>query len=184
MSVFKEGDFVSVLNEAIYGYVKKISGKNVLIVDLDGFERNYFDSVLVHAKSEDHYNITSVPRKGTPANATQKISKPHSKSENRIQTCPEIDLHFEALENDLKIVDLNQILQKQLTACRSFLKNAINAKYKRVVLIHGKGEGVLKAEIHLYLQKIQREQGISLTFKDADPSEYGMGGATEVNFIF
>ena len=55
-------------------------------------------------------------------------------------------------------------------------------KLKRIVIIHGKGEGVLKSEIHLYLTRLNSEQGVRLDFHDAPYHEYGMGGATEVLF--
>ena len=48
----------------------------------------------------------------------------------------------------------HEIVQYQLTACRAFVQQSIEKKRKKIVLIHGKGEGVLKGEIRQYLNGI------------------------------
>lgn len=181
MKHFNAGDYVSVLNDAIVGIVIHSDKFKTRIKDQHGFERDYKNELLVIAKAEDQYRLIDDPidkdsvRFKSGTNAKKSKTKPDSFSH-------EIDLHFAALRNNLSITDPNQILQKQLTACKSFLKKAIDKKIKKVVLIHGKGEGILKAEIHLYLNKLKSDFAIKLSYHDAPYNDYGMGGATEVIF--
>jgi DNA-nicking Smr family endonuclease len=46
-----------------------------------------------------------------------------------------------------------------MTACKSFIKKAFDKKAKKIVLIHGKGEGILKAEIHLVSEQNENRNG-------------------------
>ena len=49
------------------------------------------------------------------------------------------------------------------------------------MVIHGKGKGVLKAEIIDYLRKEKELGDYNIDFLDASFAEYGYGGATEIN---
>ncbi len=178
---FNIGDFVSVLNEPIYGTVISAGLKKTKISDTDGFEREYLNEKLVLAKPLEHYNLNDAPVEKESVrkiNRTLKITE----SKERVFQSFEIDLHFDTLSEKYNLEENYQILQKQLSACRSFCQKAIRNKTKRIVIIHGKGEGVLKSEVHLYLNRLKKDQGIKLDFHDAPYSEYGMGGATEVIF--
>jgi hypothetical protein len=180
MKPFNPGDYVAVLNEAIAGTVIHSDKFKTKIKDLDGFVREYKNELLVIAKAEDQYRLIDDPLDKDTVRTRHK-SKP--KKAQVVSNVPlEIDLHFEALKNNLSFTDPNQILQKQMTACKSFIKKALDKKAKRIVLIHGKGEGILKAEIHLYLNKLKTEMAINLSYHDAPYTDYGMGGATEVLF--
>jgi len=184
MSAFKVGDAVSVLNETIRGKITSVGSKKSKIEDEDGFTREYLNSVLVHSKSSTTYKLgddkldKEIQNKLNPQQKNKKVSSSSSKSELAF----EIDLHYESLTESLSIKSNFEILQKQLTACRSFVQKSLSKKLKRIVIIHGKGEGVLKSEIHIYLTRLGSERGIKLDFHDAPYHEYGMGGATEVIF--
>ena len=54
------------------------------------------------------------------------------------------------------------------------MREVIDKRYHKVVLIHGVGEGVLRTEIHNYLNTLQR-----IEYNDASYRIYGYG-ATEV----
>lgn len=181
MKRFNTGDYVAVLNEAITGFVISSDKFKTKLRDQDGFEREYKNELLVIAQVEDHYRLLEDPV--NKDNIRSKSLKKSKKAKAAVEQIPyEIDLHFEALKNNLSFTDPNQILQKQLTACKSFIKKSLDKKVKRIVLIHGKGEGILKAEIHLYLNKLKSEFAIKLKYHEAPYQEYGMGGATEVIF--
>jgi DNA-nicking Smr family endonuclease len=67
-----------------------------------------------------------------------------------------------------------EILQHQMMRCRAFLREAFEKRYPKVVIIHGVGEGVLKSEVHRFL-----DQQDHLSYHDAPYRTYGFG-ATEV----
>ena len=67
-----------------------------------------------------------------------------------------------------------------MTTCRAFVQESITRRRKKIVLIHGKGEGVLKSEIRTYLERLSNDRGVQLDYHDASFAEFGIGGATEV----
>lgn len=184
MLAFKIDDFVSVLNEPVYGYVVSSDTKKTTIRDTDGFIRHYQTKLLVAAKPLDNYKLGDEIGFKEPRPEPKKKSLPSIRNSSKTNSITnyEIDLHYDALVDQINPKENYEILQKQLSACRAFLKKAITQHWPRVILIHGKGEGVLKSEIYLYLNRLSKEQGISLTFREAVGDRYGSGGATEVIF--
>lgn len=85
----------------------------------------------------------------------------------------EIDLHIEVLDPDRVHQLPEMILAFQLKKCRSFVEEAMRLRLASVLIIHGKGTGVLKSEVEHLLAGIL---GIQFTFPKKD------GGATEVWF--
>ncbi len=60
----------------------------------------------------------------------------------------ELDLHLEALENAGYVqFNYETILQFQLRICARFIREADKLGVGRIRIIHGKGEGILKAEV-------------------------------------
>lgn len=178
MQNFKVGDSVGVLGDTIKGIVVSVDTSIVEIEDSDGFLRRYTSRQLVLQKSEDSYKIGSdiadkeaktLLRSTKKTPLIQKVVQP-----------TEIDLHIEMLRDSHAGLANYEIIQIQMTACRSFVQQAIENGQKKIVLIHGKGQGVLKAEIHTYLMRLNNTLGCSLTFHDASFQSYGIGGATEV----
>jgi DNA-nicking Smr family endonuclease len=171
----KVGDKVSVIAETISGCIIKMSDSEILIEDLDGFHRKYNINELV--VQEGNYNLAEE----TLSKEIQKKIKLQVSSDQALKHY-EIDLHIEELIETHQHLTNHEILSKQMTACRSFIQKALENNSNKVVLIHGKGEGVLKAEIHLYLNKLRNLNGILLQYHEAPYARYGMGGATEVIF--
>lgn len=69
----------------------------------------------------------------------------------------------------------SQILTIQLTHFRRFLNKSINKQQRKIVVIHGVGEGVLRYEIRKELDNYYSE----FKYYDAPYEEFGMG-ATEI----
>lgn len=86
----------------------------------------------------------------------------------------ELDLHIHELLDRHNHMSNGEILQYQMNCCRRFMMEAIERRYRKVILIHGVGEGVLKLEIHRYLDQLQKVE-----YHDAPYRTYGYG-ATEV----
>ncbi|HHJ50160.1 MAG TPA: hypothetical protein ENJ88_04550 [Phaeodactylibacter sp.] len=65
----------------------------------------------------------------------------------------EIDLHIEALRPNAGKMEASLILQIQLRAFEEYLNEAIRLGIDEILIVHGKGEGVLRSKIHDALDK-------------------------------
>lgn len=174
MNPLKVGDKVRVVDEAIEGFVSAING-NVCEVNVDGMNLPFMLKELVVIVHDDLV-IPSISKQITPkdkqveSDAKKKLSGLEASSEATY----ELDLHIHELLDRYAHMSNGEILQYQMTKCRAFVREAIDKRYPRVVLIHGVGEGVLRAEIHRYLEQLDH-----VSFHDAPYRIYGYG-ATEV----
>ena len=191
MHKFNLGDLVSVINDTIKGTIIRIQPNKCVIEDTYGFERIYSKTNLVVTKPIgdyllDHPKALELIYQKIESVTKQKIEKDQAiaKSSNKqfIQFNYEIDLHIEDLLDDHIGLSNFEIMQIQMQSCRMFIEKAIRLKAKKAVLIHGKGEGVLRHEIYTYLDRLENNKHIRIQFHEADYSTYGMGGATEVIF--
>lgn len=178
----KPGDKVSVISEEISGVIKEIIKDNALIVDDNGFEWEYKLTEIVLRAPEDSYalddSLVLEKIKVDTVSIDIKITKKRYQDE-----VWEIDLHIEELVDSHTHMSNTEIVQKQLSVLKSFLDKAQKNGIKRCVVIHGKGKGVLKEEIRNYCYKLKQDNDVRLEFVDADYSNYGMGGATEIIFF-
>lgn len=83
----------------------------------------------------------------------------------------EIDLHIDALTDNSEGMSSGEILDMQMARFTTVLEGAIKAKTKRVVFIHGVGNGKLKHEIRKTLERKYSK----LRFQDASFKDYGYG---------
>lgn len=104
---------------------------------------------------------------------TAKISKPHAT--NNPGNEMEIDLHIEELLDDYSNMSNAEIIQVQLTYFQNALDKAINDHLRRLIVIHGVGNGRLKQEVRTLLDIH------ALKYYDASYARYGFG-ATEIAF--
>ena len=88
----------------------------------------------------------------------------------------EVDLHIEHLVDNQRNMTNYEIVQIQIRHCNFTIEKAIKNNLRKLVIIHGKGEGVLKEEVRKLLKKYPVE------VIDADYRIYGLG-ATEVRFF-
>lgn len=82
-----------------------------------------------------------------------------------------IDLHINELLDDTKGLSNREMLEIQLDKVESEMKHAIQNHAKRIVFIHGVGQGVLKQEIG----KLLKNKFQKYYFQDASFKEYGYG---------
>ena len=172
----KVGDKVSVISDTITGKVIEISNDQVLVEDDHGFERAYQISELVVIEGDYKLGDQKLEK-----DIEDKIKIQLEEHKHQLKSF-EIDLHIEELVESHQNMTNHEILTRQMNVCRSFVQNAIEKGSKRIVIIHGKGEGVLKAEIHTFLNKLRNFNAVNLEYHDGPYHEYGMGGATEVIF--
>ena len=102
-----------------------------------------------------------------------KEAKPKVKQPLRKRTpeIVEIDLHINELLDDTKGLSNREILGVQMDKVESEMRSAIQTGVKRIVFIHGVGQGILKQEVsNLLKSKFKKYQ-----FQDASFKEYGYG---------
>ncbi|MEO6902869.1 MAG: DUF2027 domain-containing protein [Bacteroidia bacterium] len=105
-------------------------------------------------------------------NDSPKKSKPHAN--NNPANEMEIDLHIEELLENYSGMNNAEIVQVQLKEFQNALDTAINNHCRRLIVIHGVGNGRLKQEVRNILLANK-----SLKFYDASYARYGFG-ATEI----
>ncbi len=95
-------------------------------------------------------NLALTPDEKTPVSISLKEEE--STSSQPLSFKNEIDLHIEKLAPDLANAIPQIILQKQINATDQFIKNAIRSRMVEVLIIHGVGTGLLKAEVQHLLE--------------------------------
>ncbi len=96
--------------------------------------------------------------------------KPASKS-SKPSEIREIDLHIHELLDKHDGMSPQEILDYQMDCFRKEMQKAIADKFKKVVFIHGKGNGSLKSELRRELKHKYRKH----QFQDASFQQYGFG---------
>lgn len=173
MPTYNIGDKVSVINDVISGQVIKLNGNHVVIEDEEGFQRSYKENQLVHQKKyrdyslDDYHTEHQILQKLTLLKGGQKQLLSQVKKTNYKQELLEIDLHIECLVDDYFHLTNFEIMQIQMRSCRMFVEKSVQLKANKVVLIHGKGEGVLRHEIYNYLDRLENRSHIHIDYGDA-----------------
>src|SRR5690606_15132794 len=137
---------------------------------------------LVPDASIDDYNVTHEDVEKQLVNEKLEIIEralgqklKHVERMVRGEETWEIDLHIEVLIDSHKGMNNNQILEVQMSRLRSFMYQASDRKIKRLIIIHGVGEGILRHEVRSYVDGHD-----NMEYHDASYKEYGYG-ATEIN---
>lgn len=107
-------------------------------------------------------------RKSRPVEKRSKSSKPE-------QSVLEVDLHAGELLDDLRGLSPADILNYQIDTFRSVMDQNLHNHGRRIVFIHGKGEGVLRSALMKELNHRYKGHDVA----DASFREYGYG-ATQV----
>jgi len=87
----------------------------------------------------------------------------------------EIDLHIENLSPDLENADPTRILAVQIEKTKDHIETLISRKLHTGKIIHGKGSGQLKNEVHHILKGFSEVSHFH---------EINDGGATEILFAY
>jgi len=83
----------------------------------------------------------------------------------------EVDLHIHELLDNPAGLSNKEILDIQLEKVKNEMQSAIQSRAKRIVFIHGVGQGVLKQEV----ARLLKSKYPKYTFQDASFKEYGYG---------
>ena len=107
--------------------------------------------------------------------SASKTSKSHKEQLKKLEK--EVDLHIEELVDKVSGMSNHEILSVQLERFEKELDKAIESGMKKLIIIHGVGNGRLKREIQSILKSTQ-----GVTFQDASYKDYGFG-ATQINIL-
>lgn len=99
--------------------------------------------------------------------------KPQPVSKPKVPEAPilEIDLHISQLLDDTTGMSASDMLNYQLDKFHAVMQEYAGQKGRKIVFIHGKGEGVLRAAIEKELKTRYK----SCDYQDASFREYGFG---------
>jgi dsDNA-specific endonuclease/ATPase MutS2 len=190
---FKVGDRVRFLNDEGEGIILSFSSPNIALVeDSTGFAYEHEVRELVHVvpldkelKKYEEVNpdLASLLERNIDAEMVKKanadfkaIYKGKQGSEIKGKgDWMEVDLHAHELLESQRGMTNGDIVVYQLEHFERMLRNAEEKKMKRVIFIHGVGQGVLRQEI----RRILNEYYPHCEFMDAPYHIYGYG-ATEV----
>lgn len=102
-----------------------------------------------------------------------KESRPRmaQKVELKVPDIVEVDLHIDELIDSTAGLSNREILEIQMDKFHSEMKQALDKRVKRIVFIHGVGNGVLKQEI----AKKLKSSYARFNYQDASFKEYGYG---------
>lgn len=134
-------------------------------------ENEYFDEKAYVVDLVEFETAEMQREKLATALPRMEISKKNVKKQ--IIDLEEVDLHIDKLVSaeQLEHMTAGQILEAQLARFTIALEGAIKAGTKRIVFIHGVGNGKLRYEI----QKTLNRKYPHLTYQDASFAEYGYG---------
>lgn len=178
MKMFNAGDEVTVLDDSFNGRVKGYKNGRVVIETSDGFLLDFEEKELVKITDAgelrslfSNHSLSQVLKEKELPKKRSFVKEKRSKKDDFVL---EVDLHIEKLVPNKRGMSNYDILTLQTETAKRQLEFAIKNRMPKVVLIHGVGEGVLKAELDFLLGRYE-----GITFQDADYQKYGLG-ATEV----
>lgn len=158
---FSVGQKVVFLHEEGGGEIESFSENIYSIRDEHGFLTKYKESDLAAVHSVNH---------SLEHGEFEKAQEPKVYRGKAKENVLSIDLHIEELVDDHSGMSNFDIIQKQMRELRIFVGKAQDKKVRRIVVIHGVGEGVLRSEVRQFFR------GISGTeFYDGNYWEYGQG---------
>ena len=189
---FKVGDKVRFLDEVGEAVIKKILDENTVVIEDDsGFDYQYeskglmlannrleefdaYDKVMPSEREIIDKNIDAEKVKQADDDFQNKY-KSLEESAYRTSDFMEVDLHVHELVDSEVGLDASAKLELQINHFERMLKNAERDRVRRIVFIHGVGQGVLRQKI----REMLRMYYPNMTFHDADYRRYGYG-ATEI----
>ncbi len=180
------GDKVGFLNEKGGGVVTKVISKKMVEVTMeDGFsflfdisglmmiEAAVREPELPSVKEEEKIDVSKLFRQKLTHSDKPKKSKPHAQNNRMLEM--EINLHIEELLDNYSGMSNAEIIQVQLRHFQKALDRAITGHYRKLIVIHGVGNGRLKQEVRAILESE------NMRYHDGSYAKYGYG-ATEVLF--
>lgn len=163
--ILRKGDKVVFLNEVGGGVVDSVSDDGRIgVLDGDGFVRYYSSNEIAPVHHED-YNSHKIHHKDIQDKPVKKVNV-ELNSTGQV----EIDLHIDQLISSSAGMSNHDIVLYQMRVLKRFIEDAMQKKVRKVLVIHGVGEGKLRSEVHAYLRGID-----GALFHDANYTPKGFG---------
>lgn len=192
MREFKVGDLVKFLNDVGTATVVRVEGEVVIVEDEDGFERSVERAELMDAGDRDQdekkygNKLPDVAQLLTQEVGERRMKELQRDFEVRYQHAQatsmsrrdahmEVDLHIHELVDDQRGLADGAKLAIQMAHFDRMMDIAKREKLRRIVFIHGVGQGVLRHQIRTALDQHHPD----CNYREGDPRRYG-SGATEV----
>ena len=190
MGTLQPGQRVKFLNDVGSATVVRIEGATVVVEDEDGFERSVDHAELLIARPGRGSQAIRRHDSGCGATFGQGGGEAHARTakdfEVRYQNAQatsmarrdahmEVDLHIHELVDDQSGLPDRAKLAIQMDHFDRMMDIAKREKLRRIVFIHGVGQGVLRHQIRTSLEQHHPD----CSYREGDPRRYG-SGATEV----
>ena len=192
MQKVKVGDRVKFLNDVGEGVVIKVGTSIAIVEDESGFDHEYDLAELLpvggEVEEEERYgnnlpdmsevlarDISEEKQKKLQEAFDIKYANERATNQKRRGEFMEVDLHFHELVEDISGLKDRTKLDIQLNHFERMMRIAAEQRIRKVIFIHGVGQGVLRHQIRSRLEMYYPECSV----RDANPREYG-SGATEV----
>lgn len=192
MEHFEKGQRVKFLNDVGSAVVLRMEGELVVVEDEDGFERSVERRELIAALEPeveaDKYgntipDIVTLLAQDVGEKRMRELQKEfevryqnaQATSMARRDAHMEVDLHIHELVDDQRGLPDRAKLAIQMNHFDRMMDIAKREKLRRIVFIHGVGQGVLRHQIRTSLDQHHPD----CTYREGDPRKYGRG-ATEV----
>ena len=192
MEHFEKGQRVKFLNDVGSAVVLRMEGELVVVEDEDGFERSVERQELIAALEPeveaDKYgntipDIATLLAQDVGEKRMRELQKEfevryqnsQATSMARRDAHMEVDLHIHELVDDQRGLPDRAKLAIQMDHFDRMMDIAKREKLRRIVFIHGVGQGVLRHQIRTSLDQHHPD----CTYREGDPRKYG-SGATEV----
>ncbi len=154
------GERLRLIDSGQIGYFEGISSEGLIILSVD--------HIIRRVKPE---NLQLAPEEKIDLELSFNDEFKEDSFKNFKSISNTIDLHIETLDPSLMNAQSERILRRQIEAFHIFMKSSIQFNLPHLLIIHGKGEGVLRQEIQFLLKSVYKAKIISTTNQD---------GATEV----
>ncbi len=190
-NAFKIGDKVRFLNEVGEGKVTAVQEDGqILVEDNNGFEYPHFPKDLIPiispADIERAYErvvpsvLEILQQEVTPAHQRKfeedfKSKYKEAKARPKGAVAEEVDLHLHAIVDSKVGLSPGVMLELQIAHFERMLQIGIRQRTKKIIFIHGIGQGVLRHQIWSRVEQYYPD----CYCRSADPRRFG-NGATEV----
>ena len=192
MTSFQTGQRVKFLNDVGSATVVRVEGSTVVVEDEDGFERSVSAAELMAAPDPEvearQYgdtipDVAQLLAQEVGEKRMRELQKDfevryqHAQATNmaRRDAHMEVDLHIHELVDDQRGLPDRAKLAIQIDHFDRMMDIAKREKLRRIVFIHGVGQGVLRHQIRTTLEQHHPD----CSYREGDPRKYG-SGATEV----